>query len=594
MSAIASPSQDRWLDLNDILRELVSAQRLGQDTAEQCLAIRRSAVNNQQHPLEFLASQQLDDLQRPGKKLDLESLTQWLAEYSGQPYLRIDPLKIDVAAVTPLMSFAFAQRHKILAVAVNKDEVTIASAQPFVHSWESNLLHVLKRPIKRVVINPLDLTRYTNEFYRLAKSVSGASGNEQKISGVGNFEQLLNLGASDKEPDANDSHIVNIVDWLFQYAYQQRASDIHIEPRREAGTVRFRIDGVLHNVYQFPPQVTMAVVSRLKSLGRMNVAEKRKPQDGRVKTKTPDGGEVELRLSTLPTAFGEKMVMRIFDPEVLLKSPDQLGFSPDDLRRWESMTRQPNGIILVTGPTGSGKTTTLYTTLKQLATEEVNVCTIEDPIEMIEGAFNQMQVQHNIDLTFASGVRALMRQDPDIIMVGEIRDLETAEMAIQAALTGHLVLSTLHTNDAPSAVTRLLELGVPHYLIKATVLGVMAQRLVRTLCPHCKAPVTLEEQDWQELTRPWSAPLPSTAQQAVGCQECRDTGYRGRAGVYEIMLLSDGVRSLITADTDITALRRQAFKEGMRSLRLSGAQKVAAGQTTMEEVLRVTPQSEQR
>ncbi len=594
MSAIASPSQDRWLDLNDILRELVSAQRLGQDTAEQCLAIRRSAVNNQQHPLEFLASQQLDDLQRPGKKLDLESLTQWLAEYSGQPYLRIDPLKIDVAAVTPLMSFAFAQRHKILAVAVNKDEVTIASAQPFVHSWESNLLHVLKRPIRRVVINPLDLTRYTNEFYRLAKSVSGASSNEQKISGVGNFEQLLNLGASDKEPDANDSHIVNIVDWLFQYAYQQRASDIHIEPRREAGTVRFRIDGVLHNVYQFPPQVTMAVVSRLKSLGRMNVAEKRKPQDGRVKTKTPDGGEVELRLSTLPTAFGEKMVMRIFDPEVLLKSPDQLGFSPDDLRRWESMTRQPNGIILVTGPTGSGKTTTLYTTLKQLATEEVNVCTIEDPIEMIEGAFNQMQVQHNIDLTFASGVRALMRQDPDIIMVGEIRDLETAEMAIQAALTGHLVLSTLHTNDAPSAVTRLLELGVPHYLIKATVLGVMAQRLVRTLCPHCKAPVTLEEQDWQELTRPWSAPLPSTAQQAVGCQECRDTGYRGRAGVYEIMLLSDGVRSLITADTDITALRRQAFKEGMRSLRLSGAQKVAAGQTTMEEVLRVTPQSEQR
>ena len=594
MSAIASPSQDRWLDLNDILRELVSAQRLGQDTAEQCLAIRRSAINNQQHPLEFLASQQLDDLQRPGKKLDLESLTQWLAQYSGQPYLRIDPLKIDVAAVTPLMSFAFAQRHKILAVAVNKDEVTIASAQPFVHSWESNLLHVLKRPIKRVVINPLDLTRYTNEFYRLAKSVSGASSNEQKISGVGNFEQLLNLGASDKEPDANDSHIVNIVDWLFQYAYQQRASDIHIEPRREAGTVRFRIDGVLHNVYQFPPQVTMAVVSRLKSLGRMNVAEKRKPQDGRVKTKTPDGGEVELRLSTLPTAFGEKMVMRIFDPEVLLKSPDQLGFSPDDLRRWESMTRQPNGIILVTGPTGSGKTTTLYTTLKQLATEEVNVCTIEDPIEMIEGAFNQMQVQHNIDLTFASGVRALMRQDPDIIMVGEIRDLETAEMAIQAALTGHLVLSTLHTNDAPSAVTRLLELGVPHYLIKATVLGVMAQRLVRTLCPHCKAPVTLEEQDWQELTRPWSAPLPSAAQQAVGCQECRDTGYRGRAGVYEIMLLSDGVRSLISADTDITALRRQAFKEGMRSLRLSGAQKVAAGQTTMEEVLRVTPQSEQR
>ncbi|MNQ05151.1 Type II secretion system protein E [compost metagenome] len=594
MTALSTPAQDRWIDLNDLLRELVSQGRLEQDCAEQCLAIRRSSLDTQQHPLEFIAAQQLDDHAHPGRKLDLETLTQWLAALAKQPYLRIDPLKIDVAAVTPLMSYAFAQRHKILAVAVSSEAVTIASAQPFVASWEANLTHVLKRPILRVVANPADIQRFTTEFYRLARSVSGASGNEQKISGVGNFEQLLNLGAQDQEPDANDAHIVNIVDWLFQYAFQQRASDIHIEPRREQGTVRFRIDGVLHNVYQFPPQVTMAIVSRLKSLGRMNVAEKRKPQDGRVKTKAPDGGEIELRLSTLPTAFGEKLVMRIFDPEVLLKGFDQLGFSADDLKRWRSMTGQPNGIILVTGPTGSGKTTTLYTTLKQLATAEVNVCTIEDPIEMIEGAFNQMQVQHNIDLSFASGVRALMRQDPDIIMVGEIRDLETAEMAIQAALTGHLVLSTLHTNDAPSAITRLLELGVPHYLIKATVLGVMAQRLVRTLCPHCKAPHTIEAGDWQELTRPWNAPPPASAMRAVGCNECRDTGYRGRAGVYEILLLSESVKQHIQADTDLPALRRQAFKEGMRSLRLSGAQKIASGQTTVEEILRVTPQSEQR
>jgi len=594
MSAFAPSVADRFLDLNDLMRDLVAQGRLGQETAEQCLTLRRSTAASQQHPLEFLAAQQLDDLTRPGKKLDLESLTVWLAEQAGQPYLRIDPLKINVAAITPLMSYAFAQRHKILAVAVDSSAVTIASAQPFVKSWEANLTHVLKRPIKRVVANPVELQRFTVEFYRLAKSVSGATSSDQKISGTGNFEQLLNLGASDQEPDANDAHIVNIVDWLFQYAFDQRASDIHIEPRREQGTVRFRIDGVLHDVYQFPPQVAMAVVSRLKSLGRMNIAEKRKPQDGRVKTKTPDGGEVELRLSTLPTAFGEKMVMRIFDPEVLLKGFDQLGFSAEDLRRWQSMTGQPNGIILVTGPTGSGKTTTLYTTLKQLATPEVNVCTIEDPIEMIEGAFNQMQVQHNIDLTFASGVRALMRQDPDIIMVGEIRDLETAEMAIQAALTGHLVLSTLHTNDAPSAITRLLELGVPHYLLRATLLGVMAQRLVRTLCPHCKSPVQLDADDWQALTKPWNAPLPSNAQQAVGCIECRDTGYRGRAGVYEIMLLNDAIKPLITADTDLIALRRQAFKDGMHSLRLSGAQKIAAGLTTLEEVLRVTPQSEQK
>ncbi len=595
MPSTVSTAADRLLDLNGVLAELVKQGRIDQNTAEHCLAARRGdAATVHMHPLEYIASQQLDDQVRPGRKLDLETLTVWLAEWAEQPYLRIDPLKIDVASITPLMSYAFAQRHKIIAVAANSESVTIASAQPFIRSWEDNLAHVLRRPIKRVVANPTDIQRFTTEFYRLARSVSGAATGDQFVSGVGNFEQLLNLGSSDQEPDANDAHIVNIVDWLFQYAFQQRASDIHIEPRREQGSVRFRIDGVLHTVYQFPAQVTMAVVSRLKSLGRMNVAEKRKPQDGRVKTKTPDGNEVELRLSTMPTAFGEKLVMRIFDPEVLLKSFDQLGFSGDDLQRWRSMTCQPNGIILVTGPTGSGKTTTLYTTLKQLATEEVNVCTIEDPIEMIESTFNQMQVQHNIDLTFASGIRALMRQDPDIIMIGEIRDLETAEMAIQAALTGHLVLSTLHTNDAPSAITRLLELGVPYYLLKATLLGVMAQRLVRTLCPHCKAPVEIAEDDWNTLTQPWSAPLPKGAQQAVGCLECRDTGYRGRAGVYEIMLLNDAIKPLIMADTDLVKLKNQAYRDGMRSLRLSGAQKIAAGLTTIEEILRVTPQSQQK
>ncbi|MBK5537831.1 Flp pilus assembly complex ATPase component TadA [Pseudomonas sp. TH05] len=589
---VSRVTQDRWLDLNDVLRDLLSQGLLNQDSAERALSSRRNAANSQLHPLEFLAGQQLDDQRRPGRSLDLESLTLWLAQRAGQPYLRIDPLKIDVASITPLMSYAFAQRHQILAVAIDPHGVTVASAQPDVNAWEADLAHVLKLPIKRVVANPADIQRFTQEFYRLAKSVSGAN-TERKMHSLGNFEQLLNLGASDQQPDANDAHIVNIVDWLFQYAFQQRASDIHIEPRREQGTVRFRIDGILHNVYQFPPHVTVAIVSRLKSLGRMNVAEKRKPQDGRVKTKTPDGAEVELRLSTLPTAFGEKMVMRIFDPQVLLKDFDQLGFGAEDLLRWQDMTRQPNGIILVTGPTGSGKTTTLYTTLKQLATSEVNLCTIEDPIEMVEPAFNQMQVQHNIDLTFASGVRALMRQDPDIIMIGEIRDLETAEMAIQAALTGHLVLSTAHTNDAPGAINRLLELGVPHYLIKATVLGVMAQRLVRTLCPHCKAPQKLGADDWQALTHPRQLPLPEHACRAVGCAECRDTGYHGRAGVYEIMQMSDSLKALISRDTDLLALRRQAARDGMRSLRLSGAQKVAAGLTTLEEVLRVTPQSEQ-
>ena len=544
---------DQRLELHQLLPALVEGRLITPELAHRLSAL---PASNTQHPLESIAAQ----------GACLETLTEWLAQQARQPYLRIDPLKIDVATVVPLMSHAFAQRHAILAVAVDAQTVTVASAQPHVTSWEAGLAQVLKRSIKRVVANPQDITRCIDEFYRLAKSVSSA---DQKVTAPGNVD-LLNLGASDQEPDANDAHIVNIVDWLLQYAFAQRASDIHIEPCREQGRVRFRIDGLLHDVYQFPPQVTMAVVSRLKSLGRMNVAEKRRPQDGRVKTKSPAGVEVELRLSTLPTAFGEKLVMRIFDPQVLLKGFDQLGLSADDQQRWQSMTRQTHGIILVTGPTGSGKTSTLYTTLRQLATREVNLCTVEDPIEMVEPAFNQMQVQHNIDLTFASGIRALLRQDPDIIMIGEIRDQETAEMAIQAALTGHLVLSTLHTNDAPSAISRLQELGIAHYLIKATLLGVMAQRLVRVLCPHCKR--TLGE-----------------VHEAVGCGECRHSGYRGRAGVYEIMVLNPALKMLITPGADVQALRQAAIAQGMCSLRMAGLHKVETGLTTMAEVLRVTP-----
>jgi general secretion pathway protein E len=422
----------------------------------------------------------------------------------------------------------------------------------------------------------------------MARSVAKATDQGIAVSGVTNFEQLLELGQL-KSPEANDSHIVNIVDWLLQYAFDQRASDIHIEPRRDKGHVRFRIDGVMHHVYELPPAVNAAVTSRLKILGRMDVAEKRRPQDGRVKTKGQEGNEIELRLSTLPTAFGEKMVMRIFDPDVLLRSFSQLGLTGEDYQRWDGMATSPNGIVLVTGPTGSGKTTTLYSTLKQLATSEVNVCTIEDPIEMVEPAFNQMQVHSSIGLTFAAGVRALMRQDPDIIMIGEIRDLETAEMAIQAALTGHLVLSTLHTNDAPSALTRLLDLGVPPYLIKATILGIMAQRLVRTLCPHCKESDETDVEAWNLLTKPFRAKPPSQVYRPVGCLECRDTGYMGRMGAYEILPLSDRIKAHIRADTDVDDVRQTGMKEGMHTLRLSGAQKVGAGHTTMAEVFRVTP-----
>lgn len=585
-----NPSAERALDLRTLMDDLLRDGRISAQSHSQLLSSARSKEQASMHPLSYIASQNLADERRPGARLDAVTLLGWLADACGIPAFHLDPLKINVPAVTEVMSFEFAQRHKILAVEVTRDQVTIASSEPHIAAWQDNLEHVLRRPIKRVLIDPDVLKRYTVEFYMLSKSVRGASGaaGGKQFASVTNFEQMLELGEM-KDPDANDQHIVNIVDWLLQYAFDQRASDIHIEPRRDVSQIRFRIDGVLYNVNELPAQVGTAVTSRIKILGRLNVAEKRKPQDGRLKTKNPEGGEVELRLSTLPTAFGEKLVMRIFDPDVLLRSFDQLGLANEDYQRWQGMIDKPHGIVLVTGPTGSGKTTTLYSSLKQLATSEVNVCTIEDPIEMVEGSFNQMQVQHQIDLDFASGVRALMRQDPDIIMIGEIRDLETAEMAIQAALTGHLVLSTLHTNDAPSAITRLLELGVPAYLLKATVLGVMAQRLVRTLCKHCKQPDTISDEDWLDLTQPWKASKPDTVFQPQGCLECRNTGYHGRQGIYEILLLSDAVKNCISDHTDIDKVRRQGMKEGMRTLRLSGAQKIASGDTTISEVLRVAP-----
>ncbi|MDP2132031.1 MAG: GspE/PulE family protein [Sulfuritalea sp.] len=544
------------------------------------------------HPLIVIAEQRWKSLQPPHRVLDLDGLTQWLAQWAGLEYLHIDPLKINFAAVTDVMSNTYATRYRILPVEVKPHEVVIATAEPFQRAWEDEMQPILRKSIRRVISNPDDITRYQVEFYNLAKSIKGAMGRGEVAGGVSNFEQLVELGKSNKQFDANDQHIVTIVDWLWQYAFEQRASDIHVEPRRDLGIVRFRIDGVLHQVYQIPMAVLNAMTSRIKILGRMDVVEKRRPQDGRIKTRTPDGQEVELRLATLPTAFGEKLVMRIFDPEVLVRDFSELGFADEEAVMWREMSSQPNGIILVTGPTGSGKTVTLYSTLKHLATPEVNVCTLEDPIEMIEPSFNQVQILPDIGMDFANGIRSLMRQDPDIIMVGEIRDLETADMAIQAALTGHLVLSTLHTNDAPSAMTRLIELGVPPYMLSATVLGVMAQRLIRTLCPHCKQPGGLRAEDeaaWTALVAPWKSTMPAQMYHPVGCLECRMTGYKGRVGIYEIMPMSAEIKKLVASGAELARLREQAMREGMKPLRIAGARKVAAGLTTIAEIIKVAP-----
>ena len=578
---------DRHISMKEILNALVSEQRLEKTLAEQFLIPVRSSLDI--HPLVIISQQEWPDLQRPDKVLNMETLTKWLAGYVGLAYFRIDPLKVDVTAITAVTSVAYASRHKILPVQVNDKKVVIATAEPFMRSWEKELAHITGLEIERVIANPLDIARYLSEFYSVSHSIRRASsGKEDNIPGITNFEQLIELGKTG-ELDANDQDVVQIVDWLLQYAFDQRASDIHMEPRREKGRIRFRIDGVLHFVYEMPMPVMSAVTSRIKILGRMDVVEKRRPQDGRIKTKMPDGFEIELRLSTMPTAFGEKLVLRIFDPEVLVKDFVALGFSEKDINSWNQMVSHPHGIILVTGPTGSGKTTTLYSTLKQLANSENNVCTVEDPIEMVEEKFNQMQVQHNIGVDFSAGIRTLLRQDPDIIMVGEIRDKETAEMAIQAALTGHLVLSTLHTNDAASAIPRLREIGVPAYLINATLLGVLAQRLTRTLCPHCKQPTEMDPDIWKALTAPWKMSGKGRFFKPVGCDECRNTGYMGRSGIYEMLTMTPTLRAAIKPESDAEEIRRLAIKEGMSQLRISGAQKIAIGITTVEEVLKVVP-----
>ena len=579
------------LTLQEVLAWMQADGMIGRDKVELLSGLAERGAYKNQHPIAILGKRGWTDARPPHAPLTVESLSIWLAARCDLPYFRIDPLKLDVQRITSVVSLPYASRYNVLPVEVSRQEITFATAEPYEYEWEREISQVQKKKINRVFANPEDIARYLVEFYSISRSVLGAEKQNEGMpaaGGIQNLEQLVELGRSGKL-DVNDQHVISIVEWLLQYAFDQRASDIHVEPRREQGIIRFRIDGVMQQVYQLPGAVLAPVTSRIKILARMDIAEKRRPQDGRIKTRNPQGQEVELRLSTMPTAFGEKLVMRIFDPMVLLKDFRALGFAETDERLWEAMIENPHGIILVTGPTGSGKTTTLYSTLKQLAKPEVNVCTVEDPIELVEPAFNQMQVQANIDLTFASGVRTLLRQDPDIIMVGEIRDAETAEMAVQAALTGHLVLSTLHTNDAPASVSRLLDLGLQPFLLQSTLLGVIAQRLVRTLCPHCKNQGELSEEEWESLVSPWKAQKPRQVFHAVGCLECRNTGYRGRVGIYEMLTFSPKLKPLITERFEMEALREAAIRDGMKPLRLRGAQKVAEGVTTVEEVLRVVP-----
>jgi len=541
------------------------------------------------HPYISIIDNKLTN-QKTGKPITLEFLTQWVAKKNKLDYVKIDPTKINVNQVTQVISQAYARQHQILPLMVNDEEIVIAVADPKNTSWVNDIQKIHRQSIRRVHANPIDIQRLLFEFYGVNRQVQSAKKLHKGKSNdpILNLEQLVKLGGK-KDINADDQHVIGLVDWLLQYAFDQRASDIHLEPKRDNCLIRFRIDGRLMKVYDLPPAVMAAVTSRIKILSRIDVAEKRRPQDGRIKTLSQGNREIELRVSTMPTTFGEKCVMRIFDPDAVVVDYQDLGFSETEAANWKQLINRPHGIILVTGPTGSGKTTTLYSTLKKLATPDVNVSTVEDPIEMVDPILNQMQVNAKIGLHFADGVRTLMRQDPDIIMIGEIRDLETAQMAVQASLTGHLVLSTLHTNDAPSSINRLLDLGVPDYLLRSTLAGVLAQRLIRLLCPHCKEPTKVDAEKWVSMVHPFDIQPPNELYQAKGCDECRNTGYHGRSGVFEMMPIHHEVRKLIRDDVPSEKVAAAAYQQGMMPLRIAISHLLKAGKTSLEEAIRLAP-----
>ncbi|WP_044280267.1 GspE/PulE family protein [Myxococcus stipitatus] len=541
-------------------------------------------------PVEVVAAFQIPLASGRGV-LDEDRVTEVAARASGLAYRKIDPLKLDMTLATRTVSRPYAQKHVLLPLERSaQGRLVVAVANPFDRELFESFHRLTGLPVEPVLSAKADILKAISDIYGFKKTLARAAddfGGATNAQQVSNFEQLVSLSGT-QELEASDRPVVQAVDYLLRYAFDNRASDIHIEPKRSTSQVRLRIDGVLHPVYSLPAQVHAPIVSRVKMLSRIDISEKRKAQDGRIKTER-DGREVELRVSTLPTAFGEKVVIRIFDPETLVQDIAQLGFEPDEKGAFESWIDQPHGLILVTGPTGSGKTTTLYSALKALAGPDVNVTTIEDPIEMVWDAFNQVQVQPKVGLDFAGALRHILRQDPDVIMVGEIRDTETAENAIQSALTGHLVLSTLHTNDALGAVARMRDLGVPSFLLAQSLLGVMAQRLLRRVCSHCAEEASLTPDELLALQAPLPL-LPGGVRvlKGAGCVRCRGTGYVGRTGVFEIVTTNGELREHIARESPYEKLVEIARRGGMRTLREAAVRKLAQGLTAFDEVVRMT------
>ncbi len=527
----------------------------------------------------------------PSKRVDEEALISLVARQLGMPFIKIDPLKLDLKSVTSVIPRSFALKHLVVPLGIQDGKLTVACADPFDREAIDDIARAAQVQVQPVLSTRTDIVKLINDFFGFRHSIEQAETQfESSVIDLGNLEQFVRLKTTD-ELASTDRHIVNAVNYLFTYAFDQRASDIHIEPKREASLVRMRIDGVLHTIYRMPKAVHPAIVSRIKNLSRLDMAEKRKPQDGRIKIQR-ESTEVEIRVSTVPVAFGEKVVMRIMDPSVLFQDLEGLGFSSTDLIRYNRFIRLPHGIVLVCGPTGSGKSTTLYSTLRMLSSPEINIVTIEDPIEMVCEDFNQIGVQPAAGVTFATILRNILRQDPDIIMVGELRDLETAQNAIQSALTGHLVLSTIHTNDAPSTIIRLLDLGIPAFLIQASLVGVLAQRLVRKICPDCRESYTMNADELRKMGLELHQTGDVTLYRGKGCAKCRGTGYYGRIGIFEVLSYSDELKRLTTDQTDVAKIRDMARRQGMITLRENALRRVLDGTTTYSEALRVTWEQE--
>jgi len=538
-------------------------------------------------PVDVLASMELEPGEGTDGRLDEEAIMRAVAAELGMAFKKIDPLELDLELVTQTIPKSFALKHMVLPVESSLETITVVVYDPFNRQVLEDIERVTQKRVEALISTKSDIIKTISEFYGFKSSIDAADHQMSRpLVDLGNLEQFTRLQSTD-EISSSDQHITNAVDHLFTYGFDQRASDVHIEPKRDQTIVRLRIDGLLHTVYRIPKSVHPAILSRIKGLARLDLAEKRRPQDGRIKVER-SGKEAEIRISTVPVAFGEKAVLRILDPDILLQDLEGLGFSSADFIQYRKLIEVPNGIVLITGPTGSGKTTTLYSSLRFLASERNNITTIEEPIEMVHEQFNQIAVKPQINLTFANILRYVLRQDPDIIMIGEMRDLETASNAVQSALTGHLVLSTLHTNDAPSAITRLIDLGVQPFLMSSTLTGVVAQRLVRKICPHCEEAYRMRVADLAPLPLGKNPEKEVELKMGKGCLQCRNTGYLGRTGIFEVLPMSEKLGKLTNRKAPLAELQEVASEEGMLTLQQSAVDKMLRGVTTFEEVVRVT------